>query len=454
MKTYPMPYRLVSLSILLTLAAACGGPGWTTDSAEAEAALERCLDAQMKLYHRDAQIHCEEALELDPDLTVAKLLLFRQTADPEQRGRLLAELRQADLTRLSPRERFMVERQLALAADEPERAREMLDTYLSEHSDDPYALEIRCNELWQSQDLERSEACFLELLETNPNWVRAQNYLGYVAMGQGRFAEAEERFKTYRFIAPDQANPHDSMGELLTLIGRYDEAERELEQALAVREDFCPAYQHLIQVHLLQDEVDEARRILERLQEQEACSREAAQEECRTGLWIASLSGDSESVWTVAESCRDRIRPEGAPVILAHQAAVATGRLEAARELEALVEDALSKPDLPEARRDVLSLHLNHMRGRRALAAGDAERAAELFRQADSKIRYWSDNGLGVFKLINRLALVRALEQAGRRQESNDVLAQVRAVNPRIAENYESRRSASPSDGPDGEDAE
>ena len=45
-------------------------------------------------------------------------------------------------------------------------------------------------------------------------------------MMQGRFAEAEESFKSYRFIALDQANPHDSLGELYITTGRYDEAER------------------------------------------------------------------------------------------------------------------------------------------------------------------------------------------------------------------------------------
>jgi len=50
--------------------------------------------------------------------------------------------------------------------------------------------------------------------------------LGYIRMMQGRFAEDEESFKSYRFIAPDQANPHDSLGELYITTGRYDEAEK------------------------------------------------------------------------------------------------------------------------------------------------------------------------------------------------------------------------------------
>ena len=54
-------------------------------------------------------------------------------------------------------------------------------------------------------DNETSERLNRRLLEISPNWVLAYNQLGYITMLQGRFAEAEEYFTSYRFIAPDQA---------------------------------------------------------------------------------------------------------------------------------------------------------------------------------------------------------------------------------------------------------
>ena len=80
-------------------------------------------------------------------------------------------------------------------------------------------------------------------MEIAPNWVIAYNQLGYINMSKGRFAEAEERFKSYRFIAPDQANPHDSLGELFIALGRNDEAEESFEKAIEIKPDFWASIQ-------------------------------------------------------------------------------------------------------------------------------------------------------------------------------------------------------------------
>jgi tetratricopeptide (TPR) repeat protein len=64
-------------------------------------------------------------------------------------------------------------------------------------------------------------------------------------MEQGDSARAEEHFKRYRFLAPDQANPYDSLGELLTNIGRHDEAEANLRKSLEIKGDFFASLGHL-----------------------------------------------------------------------------------------------------------------------------------------------------------------------------------------------------------------
>src|SRR4029078_10139489 len=88
---------------------------------------------------------------------------------------------------------------------------------------------------WETRRWDDAEKTFQELLAIEPNWVDAQNKMGYLSMALGRFAESEDRFRTYRFVAPDQANPHDSLGELLVLTGRFDEAQSELHAALRIR---------------------------------------------------------------------------------------------------------------------------------------------------------------------------------------------------------------------------
>ncbi|HEX9638307.1 MAG TPA: tetratricopeptide repeat protein, partial [Acidobacteriota bacterium] len=168
-------------------------------------------------------------LELDPEFVAAQVLLAR-LAEPARRRALLERLSQADLERLTPRERFMARYALALHHRIELKPQQILRDCLAQHPRDPYALEARSLQAWERQDWEAAERSYQRLLEIDPNWARAQNHLGYLAMARGRFEEAEDLFRTYLYIAPDQANPNDSMGELLTIRGRYDEAERALLQ--------------------------------------------------------------------------------------------------------------------------------------------------------------------------------------------------------------------------------
>jgi tetratricopeptide (TPR) repeat protein len=54
-----------------------------------------------------------------------------------------------------------------------------------------------------------------------------------------------ENLKKYQFMAPDQANPYDSLGEIQAFSGHYDEAIKNLNRALALKPDFFESYGHL-----------------------------------------------------------------------------------------------------------------------------------------------------------------------------------------------------------------
>jgi Flp pilus assembly protein TadD len=54
-----------------------------------------------------------------------------------------------------------------------------------------------------------------------------------------------ENLKKYQFMAPDQANPYDSLGEVQAYSGRYDEAIANLNRAVALKPDFFESYGHL-----------------------------------------------------------------------------------------------------------------------------------------------------------------------------------------------------------------
>ncbi len=410
-------------------------PEWTTESPEALEAFEQGLEAQNKLYHSDAVAHYRRAVQLDPGFTMAKLVLCSTLEDRERRDQLERELRETDPSPLTEREQFLLSYHLARYAEEVDKAEQILGEYLESHPDDPFALYARSSEAWAKQDWEEAELYSMKLLATDPNWVTAQNRLGYTSMAQGHFAEAEDRFKTYKFIAPDQANPYDSLGELLVLLGRYEEAEAELEGALGIRPDFCASYGNLVSLAILRGRPDDAEPILERVREN--CGEgQVAQQRCSVAVWRELLAGDLEAAWQAGqEACVD-IGKRASIELVRHRLALATGRREEALALEEKVRGRLEEGSWEGGyAMDGGKGLLRHMEGVRRAADGEYAEAEELLLEADGNLAYWGSQQ-GFLKLHNLLSLAWLYERMGDRLAAETVFERVWAVNPEFVRRF------------------
>jgi len=423
--------------LVLVAALAVGGvllarhderPEWTTDSPAAAAALEEAIAARQKLYAAEALGHLETALDLDPDFVMPRIELIQLrrfgAVDRERVERLIEELRQVDLDRLNPRERLLVGYYLARIDHDSDRAEALLEGYLAEHPDDPYAVNLECSRHWGSpQTVREAEACYRRLIRLEPNWVEAQNHLGYLAMAKGDFADAEEQFEVYRYLAPDQANPHDSLGELLMSVGRWDEAEAEFRAAIELRPDFCASWLHLADLALLRRDFAAAREALAEAHGTGGCPEaELAAYGCRVRV-MEGLTQGWEPAYEAAAGCDEL---QGPSAVVAMRAAAATGHEEMADELQARYEKYLAETENPEYRS-----RLDHIVGARLLEEGDPVAAAERLRAADRGLTYFG-SAEAIFKLYNRLLLAEALAASGRAAEAAALRAEVEEVNPRF----------------------
>lgn len=416
---------------------------WTTDSPEALAAFEHGLEAEMKLYGSEAARNYREALRLDPSFVAPRVRLLGLTAaDREYHQELAKELHEVDPSHLSDRERFLLELALTSLDRRTEDGERVLEEFIAKHPKDPFGLEARCNRAAMADDPEAAERCFQDLVRAEPNWVRAQNMLGYLAMRQGRFEAAEERFQIYQFIAPDQANPHDSMAELLLFRGRYDEGQAELEKAIELRADFLPSYMRLLTLALLRDDPELARATIARVEAvADFPKMSQAYLLCQRDEILALLGAAQPSPTSSPASSPDsehECRFEGLLFALYHGTLLRNADLAAAEALEGELSekldqtDGLKKGSLFTAREVGPGL-LPHLEGARLAATGEIEPALERLRQARELLGH-SQLEEGLVMLRNLLVLAETLERAGETDEARRVRESLDGFNPRFAE--------------------
>jgi len=428
---------LVLVGVGMALMARKSEPEWTTSSEQARGEFERGLDSLMKFYYKEAMGHFEQALELDPSFAAAKVLLLYTAWDRDDSGQLVADLRAADTDRLTGRERFLVEYTVAKADQDYDRAEELIGSYLESDPGDPFALLTCSAEDWEKRDLAKAQIHYRRLLESDPNWVAAQNRLGYIAMAQGKFDEAEEAFQKYHYIAPDQANPHDSLGELLTLTGRYEEARAAFERALEIDPEFCLVYDHMTNLIVMSGDFESIEPVLSRAEEH--CNPEFVESlRCATQFWEDFVTEDHEAAFSEDRAeCRERVL-HLSPSIL-HRLAVTTNRFEFATSIEEGLRQELAElgdEPLENAGKDIARGLLLHMEGVRLAEQGNFEDAQANLLQADDHLLYWGDSQ-GILKLYNLLNLATLLRRTGDEQAAEGIFEKVRSVNPRFADIYE-----------------
>ena len=399
------------------------------------------MEDRAKLYMAEATQHFERALELDPSFAMARLQLAFESSrgDEQSRDRIRAVVDAADLGRLTPRERFFFERTRAEFENRRGDIPRLLDRFLEQHPKDPYALHAKAAALWIGGSLDEAKVVYQRLARVAPNWVLAYNALAYIEMQQGRFEQAEEYFFTYRFIAPDQANPHDSLGELFILTGRYQEAESELEAAVVTKPDFCAAYEHLVWTHLLQRRPVAAVEDVRRASQQQQCADYTTRFGCVVSLWEPASGHQWRDVLETAEreGCMKEGYPLDAVMLAVHRAAAMLGDTVLCDRIEGRLEEW--SEEAPEEAAPVLAALLAHVQGVRQAAAGHLVEAARLLREADQGLTYRQSTD-GIRKLVNRLCLAEVLQEAGDAESAVATIREVRRVNPVLAQEFESGR--------------
>ena len=107
-------------------------------------------------------------------------------------------------------------------------------------------------------------------------------------------------------------------------------------------------------------------------------------------------------------------------------------------EMEMEAANLLEKVEESGAEKDAMTVRgaFLHMQGVRLALQGDYAEAEKMLRAADDGLTY-VEAGVGMYKLFNRIVLVETLLATGRDAEGHQLLADVRRINPAMAEDFQ-----------------
>jgi serine/threonine protein kinase/Tfp pilus assembly protein PilF len=238
----------------------------TTNSLEAYHHFLRGRDNFERLYNTDARRDLERAVELDPDFAAAHMYLSWTYARLRETGAQNAALTRA-LTlvdRATQKERLYIESAHARTIErDPAKELRLLKQLVREYPDEKVAHHRLAGHYRGEGRLYHAVEEYNRVIALDPSFGWAINELGYMHADAGDFERAAECFERYAAVAPNDANPVDSMAELLFRMGRLDEAIAKYMRALQLRPDFYYAYWEIAYVSALREEYGEALRWIE-----------------------------------------------------------------------------------------------------------------------------------------------------------------------------------------------
>jgi len=108
--------------------------------------------------------------------------------------------------------------------------------------DEVLALIERATAAAQGQQLDEATALLDQVLDAEPDNVRAHDLYGFVLFFQGRFVEGEAHCRRTLELKPDHAYGHKGLGLHLAKQGRLEEGVAMLEKAMALMPEWLDPY--------------------------------------------------------------------------------------------------------------------------------------------------------------------------------------------------------------------
>jgi tetratricopeptide (TPR) repeat protein len=385
---------------------------------------------------QDAVDKLGHSLELDPSLAEAAISRAMALANLQESKPARRELTRADsLTAAITDDQRRMLAQLRLSRIETSRFHAMGDSLRERMQEQEpnnfHVLENLAEHAEAMDDAKTAIAIWQRVLAANPNHAAAYNKLGYLELKRGAYDEALEHLQKYIFLAPDLANPHDSYGEALMTLGRYEEAEEEFRTSIRMQQDFYPSLINLGRTYLARGKVAKGTAILDKVRQQIVGS----DFEREVDLRILTTYLVAEHKTPLAVASRDFIQRYPAdPLTPLLRSMVLIGTGHSAQGF-AVMDSALAARRASTQYREfaqarvATELFASQYEGLKYDQLGDPDAAATAWAEA---VRLMSDNTPFHEQFFHRSRLAGALLAAGQPATALAEIDTMLAVNPRL----------------------
>jgi tetratricopeptide (TPR) repeat protein len=213
----------------------------TTASDDARKEYLAGRDLQEKLRITDSIAHFDKAISLDPNFALAEL--NRANVSPTAKE-FFEHLNKAVTlsAKVSDGERMLIQATEAGANANPTKQKEILEQLVAAYPNDERAHFNLGGYYFGQQDFPQAIGHYKKATEIAPDYSTAWNILGYAYRQNQAYADAENAFKKYIELIPNDPNPYDSYAELLLKMGRFDESIVQYNKALSIEPNFVNSH--------------------------------------------------------------------------------------------------------------------------------------------------------------------------------------------------------------------
>ena len=215
------------------------------------------LEYGEQLYLSEAQASYKKAIAYDTTFAMAYYRLANIAMGDERKAMGAKAVKYAD--RASKKEALYIKQLQAVVDGKHEEAISIMEKLVAEYPEEKEAL-MTLGTYYKSlrADLEKAAELYNRAIAVDPLYKNAYNMMAYNYNDLGDFEKMLWAINRYVELAPDEANPYDSRGDLLARNGKLDQAIESYRMAVEIKPDFYYSVQKLGHMHVYKREYEKA----------------------------------------------------------------------------------------------------------------------------------------------------------------------------------------------------